>query len=123
MKWSYSVEDCQLVVKDSGTGALAWQGRPNGCPVVKTQSLPDSDDAIVLLDYSSGDPRRDFRNILRCRPDGSVAWQAELPDPSSGDAYVDMAVSSGGVIARSWSGYRVLLDRATGSIQQSVFTK
>ena len=43
--------------------------------------ISNSEDQIVMMKYIAA-----FRNIFRCKPDGSIVWQAELPTESN-DVY------------------------------------
>lgn len=116
MKWNYSVIDQKLLIEDITTGKLNWIGQPKELPVILAFSLPSSDDCVVLLKYSAGS-----QNLVRCRPDGSIAWQAELP--GSEDAYTRVEWANQGLIANSWYGYRVQLDAETGRILSTEFVK
>ena len=79
--------------------------------------IPNSDDKIVLLRYKLA-----FQNVLRCRSDGSLVWQAELPE-AIGDFYTHIDWSKQGLRANSWSSFSVILDVESGKILSSVFTK
>lgn len=83
--------------------------------------VPGSDEGIVLLEYWA-QPQHGFRNLMRCRPDGSVVWRAELPDERD-DAYVEVRWTAEGLQAGSWSGYQVLFDPDNGRIISLTFTK
>lgn len=78
-----------------------------------TLAVPNSDHKIVMLNYSTA-----FRNILRCKPDGSIKWQAELPTPSN-DVYTDIAWKDGKLTAFSRSCISVVFDVETGKILSS----
>ncbi len=114
------VESEELWIVEAETGKLQWRGQPDGYPVWKALSAPDSDDFLVLLRYDRGP--KTFQNLLRIRPDGSVVWQAELPDRIF-DTYVGMEWSDGRLTAGSWSGFEVVLDPDTGRILSQKFTK
>ncbi len=59
---------------------------------------------------------------VRVGPSGDVIWRAALPQ-SSGDAFVDIAWLGGELVAHTWSGYRLILDVATGKASRQDFTK
>jgi outer membrane protein assembly factor BamB len=122
MKWTYSLVDDQLVVKDIITDATVWQGKPEGYPVETIVPLVNSDDCIVLYHYMSGH-KRFFQNLVRCRHDGTIVWRAELPDAAIGDVYVSVGLRDGQLVANSWSCYLVVLDPETGQILSTRFTK
>lgn len=76
---------------------------------------------MVLLDYMA-QPSGPFENLVRVDGQGRVVWRAPPPPGSVGDAYVSFSVE-GDNVANSWSGYRVILDAATGKICESRFVK
>jgi hypothetical protein len=75
----YSIREGELAITDGATGAIVWEGRLDECSVTKVFPLPEGD-AIALLDYMCAQHRmRPLLNLLRIRPDGAIAWRAELP--------------------------------------------
>ncbi|HLO30027.1 MAG TPA: hypothetical protein VK249_12870 [Anaerolineales bacterium] len=72
--------------------------------------INNSEDEIVMLKYVAA-----FRNIFRCKPDGVVVWQAELPI-SSGDVYTNVEWKDKHLTAFSRSLIAVRLDVETGKI-------
>ena len=77
--------------------------------IIKLLSILDSDDRIIMLKYTE-----DFQNILRCQPDGTVLWQAELPTPD--DVYAKMIWKGNELVASCRSRVSVILDIETGAI-------
>lgn len=122
MRYTYSIKNNDLVVRDRISGIIVWQGKPEGYPVKEAVALVGTDDCIVLYPYMSGQ-QRNFENLVRCRGDGSVVWRAELPETSMLDAYVSVQLGNDGLIANSWSCYFVVLDPDTGRILSARFTK
>lgn len=72
--------------------------------------VSNSEDIIVMMKYVSS-----FRNVFRCKPDGSVLWQAELPT-NTGDVYTNIEWKGGKLTAYSRSCISVVLDVETGKI-------
>ena len=72
--------------------------------------IADSNEKIVMLKYNEA-----FSNVLRCRLDGSIVWQAELPTTSN-DVYTSIEWKDGKLHAFSRSCVSVLLDENTGKI-------
>jgi hypothetical protein len=104
------------------SGALQWSGRPLGHAASVVLPISGTNDAIVLLDPDacrSGS----FRNLLRVSANGSVMWQAELPDRQGNDAYVAVRWAGAQLLANTWSTYLVRLDVESGRILESTFTK
>ena len=77
--------------------------------IVKLLAVPRSDERIILLKYTE-----DFQNVLRCRPDGTVIWQAELPTPE--DTYKEIKWEDEELIATSRYLRSYSLDKETGKI-------
>jgi len=122
MRWTYSVEQEQLRVAEAATGRVRWQGKPDRHAVAKVLPLSSSEDCIALLRWWPG-PGRDFPNVLRCRPDGSVVWRAPVARPGHRDCYSDISWTGGGLHAFAISGFSVALDEATGAILSRSFAK
>lgn len=106
----------------SDTGARLWSCKPLGFRAAVVLPIDGGPDCVVLCDP---DERRGgpFRNLLRLRGDGSVAWQADLPTTSGDDAYVAVRTSGAQLLATTWSCYRVDIDVESGQILGKVFTK
>lgn len=78
--------------------------------VISILEIVNSDEKIVMLKYSQS-----FQNVLRCKKDGSVIWQAELPNQSD-DVYTNIEWRDEKLIAFSRSCVSVMLDENTGKI-------
>jgi len=105
----------------SNTGSILYRGKPDGYPVKKAAAL-ENEQIVVLLKFWAKKPG-DFENLLLLKSDGGTLWRAQLPNASSGDAYVDFDVIEGKLFANSWSCYRVEIDGQTGRILHREFTK
>jgi hypothetical protein len=93
-----------------------------------TLRVPGSGDRIVLFDESTVSGS----NVVRCREDGSIVWQAELPKPDMDDRAPDFYTSVRWDLrlpffhrlgANSWSCWAVRINPKTGRIVSKVFTK
>ena len=123
MAYEYVKIDSQVQVIETDTGRIVWRGMPLDTPVAEVVQIPNSDDGIALLEYFRQDPNRSFANLIRLRPDGSIAWKAQLPDTSGPDAYTSFSLDPSGLHAFSWSGFYVTLDLETGAITSREWTK
>ena len=74
----------------------------------------------LLLDPDASDGST-FRNLLCIDVNGPSIWNAELP--ASPDAFLDVGLSSEGLLARTWSGMQVVLDRNSGRELDRRFNK
>ena len=72
--------------------------------------IPNTREKIVMLKHSAT-----FPNVFRCRLDGSIVWQAELPTPSN-DVYTNIEWNDGKLHAFSQSCLSVSIDENTGKI-------
>jgi len=82
--------------------------------------IDNGSECVILLDPDAS-KEQTFDNLLRVGRDGNVVWKAELPQDH--DAYVSFHRTPEGLVANSWSGYRVRLDLATGKIIEKQFVK
>jgi hypothetical protein len=93
-----------------------------GSEVEAEISLADGD-RILLFKYEAGGPKTQ-ENLGRMRADGAVVWKAVPPDPNAGDSWVAVEwVPDEGLVANSWSCWRVRIDPATGESIDKEFTK
>jgi len=114
----YSIADGALEIREpERSGTLTWRGSFEG-EVFRAAPLPGTDDCIVIVEYQQGDVHN---NVFRVGPDGEIVWRAESA-PEYG-AYTDVKVEGDHISAYSWSGYRVTLDWARGTIIDKLFVK
>jgi hypothetical protein len=73
-----------------------------------------------LLDPDASQ-RSAFENLLCIDRKGSPVWTAKLP--TSPDVFLEIAPTSDGILARTWSGLKVLLDQHTGAELKRIFVK
>ncbi len=73
-------------------------------------SVNDSKDMIVMMKYIAS-----FNNVFRCKSDGFIVWQAELPNKSN-DVYTNIEWKENQLAAFSRSCIAVILDIETGKI-------
>lgn len=73
-------------------------------------SIRNSQDKIVMLKFA-----KPFNNVIRCTPDGTVIWQAELPTASN-DVYTNIEWKDNHLLAFSRSCLTVKIDEKTGGI-------
>jgi hypothetical protein len=117
---TYELTQGEVVTKDEA-GRVRWRGKPDGHPATAIMPLPGSSDAVILLDYMTGP--KNFANLIRITPGGSVLWRAQPPEVSTNDAYVEVRWRGDALIANSWSGYLVQIDLTTGKPTSSEFVK
>jgi hypothetical protein len=89
----------------------------------KVLPLPGTDDAIVLLHWPADQSEGVCENVVRVRPDGSLAWRAHVL-PSEQDRYSGVWIKDGRLFAYgAMSGYDVELDPTTGHIRSTTWAK
>jgi hypothetical protein len=121
----YSTKDGDLVVTDSGSGRVIWQGRIQAMPIRKAGPVPGAPDAIVLLDYDQRPPGEFPEygwNILRVSPEGQVVWQARTPEEHGHDAWWDFELEGGQLTAWSYSAHEVAINLETGARDRQRWT-
>ncbi len=121
MRWTYSINEKKLQIKDNCSQEIIWEGKPDGYSVLVILPIPESDDCIVLLDFYNNISR--LKNVVRCRPDGTIAWRCQLPNSSGFDAYTSMIWANQKLEVYSWSGFAVSLNIDNGNIMSSMFVK
>jgi hypothetical protein len=119
----YEINDQILVIRESSSGEVIWQGRPLDCDVKKIKSLEKQVGCIVLLDYDDfvKSSYRYLSNLVNVDPEGKITWTAKLPE--SIDCFVDFICIDDKLFANSWSGFRLQIDIANGKTIDKVFTK
>ena len=118
---AYWIEGGEVWTADQNTGRVIWHGRPDGRSALSVAAIPSASDAIVLLHWMGGATSA-VRNLIRCRPDGSVVWRAELPRPSD-DFYTSVQWHGERLIGYTWSGHLCELDGDTGTMLALEFVK
>ena len=108
-------------------GHTVWRGTVDGGVVRSVLPVPDSDDAIVLLDSEQRpagvESWHPFNNILRITKSGDVRWRSELvPQETAFKAYLQVMWLDKILIALAAS-YECELDPETGRLLRSTFTK
>jgi len=99
-------------------GSTRWEGDYRGMTVAAAVPFDGDSRCLIRLEITSSDEPT-FQNLLCIERDGSLAWTAELP--RSHDAFVKFELTSEGLFAWGWSGFRVKLDPATGKIIERKF--
>jgi hypothetical protein len=89
-----------------------------GIPVAKSLTLDDG--FIVLLDYYEASKTGATGNLLRLRADGSLVWAVSR---DARDLVTDVQWREGKLVAWTWGCYMITLDRSTGTVLESAFTK
>lgn len=113
-------------VEISDGADLLWWGDVDNLVAYKVLPLPDTDDGIVVMDWSHRPPGVEewhpFPNLMRIRPDGSRVWTAELPDGLGEKSYTGMEWREGKLIGFLWAN-AAELDPESGAVRSSWFTK
>ena len=115
-----SVENGELQIQDALNSEDIWRGRPEGHEVIMAKPIPNSPDCITLLGWSDKGPQPS--NLWRYSAGHGTVWKAELPK-SGMDIYTNFQLEEIGLVAHSWSGYKVIIDLNTGQILSRQFVK
>lgn len=125
----FSIDQGELVIRRSQNNEVLWQGKPNGVDVDIVLPIPNTDDAIVLLNWlKAADQNK--KNLLRLNSHGNVVWEVDSapkktpPGPDRDmDVYTSMIIKNNIVIAYAFSGYSDEIDIQTGKIIKWEFVK
>lgn len=110
-----------LIISDSG--AVVWKGNPKNWAVGKVIEIPNTESAIVLLDYYNWDSSRGH-NLVCVNAHGEILWEAtEESGQLSGESITDIQVKDGQYLVNSWNGCRLRLDERDGHMVFLSFTK
>lgn len=110
-----------LIISDSGT--VVWKGNPMNWAVAQVIEIPNSDSAIVLLDYYNWDTNRGY-NLIRVDSHGEILWQAtERGGHLSGDVITGINVENGCIFANTWNCCRLRVDEKNGRMLFLCITK
>ena len=119
----YSINNGDVVVVDSSTGASLWAGRPDDKRAEAIAQVLGCPDVFVLLDYMECEGEPTCRNIVRLAPTGEIKWYAAPPSSDQKDAYVALEEENDSIRAQTWSGYEVILNIEDGRIRRRTFSK
>ena len=100
-------------------GVIAEFGRRLNVPVAKTIEI--GGDFIVLLDWRKAYEIWMLRDLLRLRPDGTVAWTISQPEALG--LVVNVEWRYGALLAWTSGCYMPVVNERTGTVKNSVFTK
>jgi hypothetical protein len=109
-----------VVVSQTADRYLECSGQHDGTAIKK--AIPHKGDkrCILLLDPDSN-KHPVFENLVCIDQIGAIVWKAGLS--SNPDVFLDMEMTSAGVLASTWSGYKILLDPETGRTLKRTFVK
>jgi hypothetical protein len=117
---SYTIESGKLIIRRGDDRLAPIIADFKGIPVYKVLPFSSGDGCLVLLDPGFSKAPT-FENLLCVKSSGHVEWRAQLPD--SHDAFVDVLFVGEAIEGRTWNGYRVEIDPATGKSKKIGFTK
>jgi outer membrane protein assembly factor BamB len=116
----FSSVDRGIVVTLDADGSPSWSGRYKGAPI--KQAIPiDYGRLCILLIDPDVNQAPVFENLFCIDVSGNPVWIAKVP--SSPDVFLEIIMGDDGLLAKSWSGFSVLLNKDTGSEIKRNFSK
>lgn len=109
-----------VVVSRNPDGSYSWSGQYNGADIKRAVPSDDGRQCVLLLDPDAS-KRSAFENLLCIDRKGTPVWTAKLP--TSPDVFLDVTSNPEGLLAKTWSGLKVLLDQHTGVELKRIFVK
>jgi len=116
----FSSTQPSIVVSQNDDGSYSWGGQYKDMSIKQAIPINGGAHCILLLDPDASD-RSTFKNLLCIDTTGQSIWNAELP--ASPDVFLDVSLSSKGLLAHTWSGMQVLLDSNSGRELERKFNK
>jgi outer membrane protein assembly factor BamB len=110
----------RIVVTKNADGSFSWTGQYNNTPIKCVIAIDNGNRCILLLDPDAS-TRPAFENLFCIDKNGNTIWTAKLP--TSPDVFVEIIPTSDGVLAKTWSGFSVLLNQNTGIELKRKFIK
>ncbi len=110
-----------LIISDSGT--VVWKGNPKNWTVAKVIEVPNTESAIVLLDYYKWDTSRGY-NLICVDSHGDTLWEAtEESGQLLGESITEIQVEDGRYLVNTWNGCRLRIDEKDGRMFFLSFSK
>lgn len=110
-----------LIVSDSGK--VVWKGNPKNWNVSKVIEIPNTESAIVLLDYYKWEISRGY-NLVCIDCHGEILWEAsEKNGQLSGELITEIKLENGRYLINTWSGYHLQVDEKDGHMILLSFAK
>jgi hypothetical protein len=116
----FSCEAALLLVFRRDDGSISWSDY-EGQKVQVALPLTGGTRCVILLDRFPPIRPKAFKNLFCIERDGTVVWTAGLYQTH--DSFVDAELREEGLIAYTWSCFRVTMNPETGQVISEVFTK
>jgi len=87
-------------------------------PVAKALAL--GDDFILLLDYYEASKAHQYRNLSHISADGALVWTISL---AANDLVTNVEWRGESLVAWTWGCTMITVDKSTGTVLDSAFTK
>jgi hypothetical protein len=108
-----------LNVFQGDNASLGWEGTYHGAAIKAALPVNGGEGCVLLLDPEAN-KESVFKNLLRVGRDGHPKWFADLPRTS--DVFIDMLLEDR-LSARTWSGYKIIIDLSSGKYLAQEFVK
>jgi hypothetical protein len=92
-------------------------------PLPIKKMLQVEDDCILLFDPDASSKAKYWKHLIRITPDAEVLWEIGAPNLPNNFLDIQLSIDGENIIAWTWDCYRLLIDKNTGTIISSAFTK
>ncbi len=110
----------KITVSHNADGPYSWSGKYGGVDIKCALPSNDGKRCVLLLDPDAMQ-RPTFENLLCIDELGLAIWVARLPESS--DFFLSVDHGTEGLRAATWSGWKLILDSATGAELKRTFVK
>ena len=109
----------KIIVYQKDSGECVAHGTFDGIDILNSLPLDSGDKCVFLL--MANKKRIKFDNLVCVNKSGEILWQSNIL--SAVDFFVSIELNFDIIIANSWYGYRVLIDKDYGREISRIFVK
>jgi hypothetical protein len=116
----FSSLDKGVVVWRHEDGSYSWSGKFKSVDIRLAVPIENGERCVLILDPDSSTRSR-FENMICIDRIGDINWIAKLP--TNPDVFLDVQATDEGLVAKTWSGFKLILNPNTGAELERTFVK